>query len=101
MTPYNLLFMQLTLTLYIWSAPHARTFRAPRARTPAMRARVLVMPAMYKVIIALFIASRWGLLGIGGTAGGQWGVVRVHECEGLTSKKYFVQKPYLEGPGSL
>ena len=22
-----------------------------------------------------------------GTAGGQWGVARVHECEGLTSKK--------------
>ena len=71
------------------------------ARAPVMPARAPVMPAMYRVIIALFYCVKVGILGIRGTAGGQWGVARVHEWEGLISKKnYFAQKPYLEGPGS-
>ena len=36
-----------------------------------------------------------GLLGIRGTAGGQWGVVRVHECERLTSKKIIVRRNHI------
>ena len=71
------------------------------ARALAMRARVPVMPSMYRVIIALFYCIEVGLTGYRGYSWGPVGVVRVHECEGLTSKKYFVQKPYLEGPGSL
>ena len=52
MTPYNLLFTQLTILLF-------------------------------------FIASRWAYWVSGVQLGASGGVVRVHECEGLTSKKLF------------
>ena len=43
----------------------------------------------------IFYCVEVGLLGIRGTAGGQWGVVRVHECEGLTSKKIIMRRNHI------
>ena len=58
MTPYNLLFTQLTILLF-------------------------------------FIASRWAYWVSGVQLGASGGVVRVHECEGLTSKKIIMRRNHI------
>ena len=58
MTPYNLLFTQLTTLLF-------------------------------------FIASRWAYWVSGVQLGASGGVVRVHECEGLTSKKIILHRNHI------